>query len=140
MFKFLEENLEKLLTYSKFYLLASAIVFLLLDGTVGSFGKKIGVAVAILFAYFVTSMALGLMLNVEKKSAQRNMVKHKKTLSRHASFFMVFFSLATIIVLLAGVINLAMLPFALYAVNIPVAIVLKSVKAKGELSRDEKAA
>lgn len=137
MFKFLDKNVDVLIKYSRYYLGLSFAMFLLIGGTdYEPFPQRFFISLSILFAYFLCYNFPGLFVRMQKKINRQNWEKVKKPLKFQLNFFIIIFSIGIILFLVSSIVNFEM--FTLFAINLPLGIIIGSTKTKKAYLLDEK--
>ena len=133
MFKYINENIDLSIKYSRYYMGLSIILFLLLKSSeYDTISEKLFVSLGIAIGYLMFFNFFRLYLKMQRKVHKYNFEKAKRILKFQANFFIGMSTFMIFLFILHGLLYGETSSFVLLAVNLPIGVALGTTKSKLE--------
>lgn len=131
MLKKLTQNYKKYISYSRYYFIGSAILFLIFgNGEIESFEKRAGIVFGILIGYLLFFNFTGFIIGKTKSINKYNWKKTKKIVNFQLNFFFYFGLVGLVLTILNCLANPRGIPFALLTSNVVLGMMIGTLKSK----------
>jgi len=131
MFEWINNNIDLAIKYSRYYMGVSLLIFIAFGGAEFELlSDRLLMAFGLIVGYFMFSKFARFYLKMQSKIHKYSWGKVEKMLKLQANCVIGFGIFGTIFYILAGVLNIRILPLALFFINITIGLVLGTIKAK----------